>query len=126
VSEIVPVAVPGKGGAVEIATDENPQKLSADKIPTLKPAFRPNGTITAASSSANADGAAALVLTRRSVADRLGLPVLAVIRGHATHSRRRNGSPRRRSVRSARCSTGWAGGPAMSICSRSMRPSPRW
>jgi acetyl-CoA C-acetyltransferase len=86
VSEIVPVAVPGKGGAVEIATDENPQKLSADKIPSLKPAFRPDGTITAASSSANADGAAALVLTRRSVADRLGLPVLAVIRGHATHS----------------------------------------
>jgi acetyl-CoA C-acetyltransferase len=86
VSEIVPVAVPGKGGATEIATDENPQKLSADKIPTLKPAFRPDGTITAASSSANADGAAALVLARRSVADRLGLPVLAAIRGHATHS----------------------------------------
>jgi acetyl-CoA C-acetyltransferase len=86
VAEIVPVSVPGKGGAVEVAVDENPQKLSADKIPALKPAFRPDGTITAASSSANADGAAALVLSRRSVADRLGLPVLAVIRGHATHS----------------------------------------
>ncbi|HMG51060.1 MAG TPA: acetyl-CoA C-acyltransferase [Inquilinus sp.] len=86
VAEVVPVSVPGKGGAVEVAVDENPQKLSADKIPTLKPAFRPDGTITAASSSANADGAAALVLARRSVADRLGLPVLAVIRGHATHS----------------------------------------
>jgi acetyl-CoA C-acetyltransferase len=85
-AEIAPVSVPGKGGAVEVAVDENPQKLSADKIPTLKPAFRPDGTITAASSSANADGAAALVLSRRSVADRLGLPVLAVIRGHATHS----------------------------------------
>ena len=86
VAEVVPVSVPGKGGAVEVAVDENPQKLSADKIPTLKPAFRPDGTITAASSSANADGAAALVLARRSVADRLGLPVLAVIHGHATHS----------------------------------------
>jgi len=56
------------------------------EIPTLKPAFRPDGTITAASSSANADGAAALVLTRLSVAEREGLPVLAVIRGHASHA----------------------------------------
>ncbi|WP_395678047.1 acetyl-CoA C-acyltransferase [Inquilinus sp.] len=85
-AEIAPVSVPAKGGPIEVAVDENPRSLSADKIPGLKPAFRPDGTITAASSSANADGAAALVLARRSAADRLGLPVLATIRAHATHS----------------------------------------
>ncbi|MCW2240143.1 acetyl-CoA C-acyltransferase [Azospirillum canadense] len=84
--EIAPIAVPAKGGERVVAQDENPLKVSPDKIPALKPAFRKDGTITAASSSANADGAAALVLTRRSVAEREGLPILAVIRGHATHS----------------------------------------
>jgi acetyl-CoA C-acetyltransferase len=85
-AEIVPVAVPAKGGERMIGQDENPLKVSPDKIPALKPAFRRDGTITAASSSANADGAAALVLTRRSVAEAAGLPILAEIRGHATHS----------------------------------------
>ncbi len=60
--------------------------MSPEKIPNLKPAFRANGTITAASASANADGAAALVLTRRSIAEREGIPILAEIRAHATHS----------------------------------------
>ena len=85
-SEIVPVTIAAKGGDLVIKRDENPLKVSPDKIPTLKPAFRPDGTITAASSSANADGAAALVLTRLSVAQREGLPVLALIRGHASHA----------------------------------------
>jgi acetyl-CoA C-acetyltransferase len=85
-AEIVPVEVPGKGGTRLVADDENPLKVSPDKIPQLRPAFRKDGTITAASSSANADGAAALVLTRRSIAERDGLPVLAEIKGHATHS----------------------------------------
>lgn len=85
-AEIVPVEVPGKGGSRLVADDENPLKVSPDKIPQLRPAFRKDGTITAASSSANADGAAALILTRRSIAERDGLPVLAEIRGHATHS----------------------------------------
>ncbi|MDZ5449838.1 acetyl-CoA C-acyltransferase [Labrys sp. ZIDIC5] len=85
-AEIVPVEVPGKGGPRLVADDENPLKVSPDKIPQLRPAFRKDGTITAASSSANADGAAALVLTRRSIAERDGLPVLAEIKGHATHS----------------------------------------
>ncbi|OCC04133.1 acetyl-CoA acetyltransferase [Labrys sp. WJW] len=85
-AEIVPVEVPGKGGTRLVADDENPLKVSPDKIPQLRPAFRKGGTITAASSSANADGAAALVLTRRSIAKRDGLPVLAEIKGHATHS----------------------------------------
>lgn len=84
--EIVPIAVPVKGGEQIVDTDEHPLKVSPDKIPTLKPAFRKDGTITAASASANADGAAALVLTRRSVAEREGLPILAEIKGHATHS----------------------------------------
>jgi acetyl-CoA C-acetyltransferase len=85
-SEIMPITVAAKGGDLAIARNENPLKVSPEKIPTLKPAFRPDGTITAASSSANADGAAALVLTRLSIAQREGLPVLAVIRGHASHA----------------------------------------
>jgi acetyl-CoA C-acetyltransferase len=83
--EVVPVTTNGKGGQT-IKRDEIPMRLSADKIPTLKPAFRADGTITAASSSANADGAAALVLASRSTAERAGLPIMAVIKGHATHS----------------------------------------
>ncbi len=75
-----------KGGERTVDTDEHPLKVSPEKIPALKPAFRKDGTITAASASANADGAAALILTRRSVAERAGLPVLAEIKGHATHS----------------------------------------
>jgi acetyl-CoA C-acetyltransferase len=85
-AEIAPVTLPVKGGTRLMENDEHPLKVSPEKIPTLKPAFRPDGTITAASASANADGAAALVLTRRSIAERDGLPILAEIRGHATHS----------------------------------------
>jgi acetyl-CoA C-acetyltransferase len=85
-AEIAPIAVPAKGGDKLVADDENPLKVSPDKIPSLKPAFRGDGTITAASSSANADGAAALILTRRSIADRDGLPILAEIKAHATYS----------------------------------------
>ncbi|SAI71611.1 acetyl-CoA acetyltransferase [Bordetella ansorpii] len=84
--EIVPVPVPGKGGDTLVAQDEIPLRVSPEKIPSLKPAFRSDGTITAASASANADGAAALLLTRRSLALRDGLPILAEIRAHATHS----------------------------------------
>jgi len=85
-AEIAPISIFEKAGAREIANDEHPLKVDPAKIPNLKPAFRSNGTITPAASSANADGAAALVLARRSLADRDGLPSLAVIRGHATHS----------------------------------------
>jgi acetyl-CoA C-acetyltransferase len=85
-AEIAPVTLAAKGGDKVVANDENPLKVSPDKIPALKPAFRPDGTITAASSSANADGAAALILTRRSIAEREGLPVLAEIKAHATHA----------------------------------------
>jgi acetyl-CoA C-acetyltransferase len=85
-AEIAPIAVPVKGGERVVDTDEHPLKVSPEKIPALKPAFRRDGTITAASASANADGAAALILTRRSIAEREGLPVLAEIKAHATHS----------------------------------------
>src|SRR6201986_3862051 len=85
-AEIIPLTVKEKAGPRIVANDEIPLKVDPAKIPSLKPAFRANGTITPAASSANADGAAALVLARRSLADRDGLPVLAEIRGHATHS----------------------------------------
>jgi acetyl-CoA C-acetyltransferase len=85
-AEIAPITIATKDGEKIVADDENPLKVSPEKVPKLKPAFRPNGTITAASSSANADGAAALVLTRRSIAEREGLPILAEIRAHVTHS----------------------------------------
>jgi len=85
-AEIAPIGIFEKTGPREIANDEHPLKVDPAKIPNLKPAFRSNGTITPAASSANADGAAALVLARRSLADRDSMPSLAVIRGHATHS----------------------------------------
>jgi acetyl-CoA C-acetyltransferase len=85
-AEIARVTVPTKNETRFVENDENPLKVSPDKIPALKPAFRRDGTITAASSSANADGAAALILTRRSLAEHEGLPVLAELKAHATHS----------------------------------------
>ena len=77
------VAVPGK---TEVTDDETPAKARPEKIPTLKPAFRPDGTVTAANSSSISDGAAALVLMRRSDADARGLKPLATITGHASHA----------------------------------------
>jgi acetyl-CoA C-acetyltransferase len=85
-AEITPVTITEKAGTRIVANDEHPLKVDPAKIPSLKPAFRANGTITPAASSANADGAAALVLARRSLADRDGLSAIAAIRGHATHS----------------------------------------
>jgi acetyl-CoA C-acetyltransferase len=85
-AEIVPVTVKTRKGEVLIKHDENPLKADPAKIQTLKPAFGKDGTITPASSSGIADGAAALVMTRRTQAEKLGLPVLATIRGYAVHS----------------------------------------
>src|SRR2546428_7381237 len=85
-AEIAPITLTEKAGPRVIANDEHPLKVDPAKIPGLKPAFRANGPITPAASSANADGAAALILAKRSLADRDGLPVLAEIKGHATHS----------------------------------------
>jgi len=83
-AEIVPITLPGKSG--EFTADEIPGKLNAAKIPSLKPAFRADGTVTAASSSANADGAAALLLTRHATAAQAGAPIRAILRGHAGHA----------------------------------------
>ena len=69
-----------------VADDEQPGKARPEKIPLLKPAFRPGGTVTAANASSISDGAAALVITRRSVAEKRGLAPLAIIRGHAGHA----------------------------------------
>ena len=82
--EIVPVTVKGRAGEVVISVDEGPGKIKLDKIPQLKPAFRKDGTITAASSSSINDGAAALVLARESTAKALGAKPIARIVGHAT------------------------------------------
>jgi acetyl-CoA C-acetyltransferase len=89
-AEIVAVEISGKAGPASVARDEGPPKLDTAKIPRLKPAFRPDGTITAASSSYNADGAAALVLTRRSTAESHGLPIVAVLVGHSTQAQAPN------------------------------------
>jgi len=84
--EIAPVAVPGKGGETLVKFDEQPFKAKLDKIPGLKPAFKKDGTITAATSSSISDGAAALVLMRESTAARLGAKPLARIVGHSVHA----------------------------------------
>ncbi|HJV01806.1 MAG TPA: acetyl-CoA C-acetyltransferase [Burkholderiaceae bacterium] len=88
--EIAAVTVPGKGGDVVVDKDEGPLKAKLDKIPSLKPAFKKDGTITAASSSSINDGAAALVLMRESTAKKLGCKPLARLLGHATHSQEPN------------------------------------
>ncbi|MBN8744043.1 MAG: acetyl-CoA C-acyltransferase [Betaproteobacteria bacterium] len=84
--EMAPVTVAGRGGEVKIARDEQPFKAKLDKIPTLKPAFKKDGAITAATSSSISDGAAALVLMRQSTADKLGCAPIARIRAHAVHA----------------------------------------
>ena len=84
--EIVPVEVKGRKGVATITFDEQPAKGDLAKIPTLKPAFSKDGTITAANASSISDGAAALVMTRMSVADRLGLNPVARVVAHAAHA----------------------------------------
>ncbi|BAV65877.1 acetyl-CoA acetyltransferase [Sphingobium cloacae] len=84
--EITPVTVKGRGGETAVDTDEQPGKAKPDKIPSLKPAFVKDGTITAANASSISDGAAALVMTRRSVAEKLGLPIVAKVVATAAHA----------------------------------------
>jgi len=84
--EIVAVTVPGRGGDTEVAVDEQPGKARIDKIPTLKPAFAKDGTVTAANASSISDGAAALVMMRESTAQANGLTPIARILGHAVHA----------------------------------------
>lgn len=85
-AEITPVKVQTRQGEVIVDKDENPQVAKAEKIPQLKPAFKKDGTVTAANASSISDGAAALVLMRQSTAKKLNLKPLAVIKAHATNS----------------------------------------
>ncbi len=88
--EITPVSFSTRKGEVTVSIDEGPAKARLDKIPTLRPAFKKDGTITAASSSSINDGAAALVLMRESTARELGCTPLARIVAHATHAQEPN------------------------------------
>jgi acetyl-CoA C-acetyltransferase len=85
-AEIVPVTVKDRSGERVVSVDEGPGKVRLDKIPTLKPAFRKDGTVTAASSSSINDGAAALVMMRESTSKKLGCKPLARIVSHAMHA----------------------------------------
>ncbi|MDF1619195.1 acetyl-CoA C-acyltransferase [Pseudothioclava nitratireducens] len=111
-AEVAPFTVKTRKGDVLVEIDEQPGKARLDKIPGLKPAFRKDGTVTAANSSSISDGAAALVLMRRSEAEKRGLTPRAVIHGHATFADKPNlfptapiGAMRRLSER-----IGWAMG----------------
>jgi len=84
--EITPLAIKAGKNERFMEQDEQPFKANFEKIPTLKPAFRKDGTVTAANSSSISDGAAALVMMRRSTAVKLGVAPLAVVVGHSTHS----------------------------------------
>jgi acetyl-CoA C-acetyltransferase len=84
--ETAPVSVAGKKGDTIIDKDESPFKSMVEKIPSLRPAFRKEGTVTAATSSSISDGAAALVMMRRSTADKLGVKPIATLVAHTTHS----------------------------------------
>lgn len=86
-NEIASVSFSTRKGDVEITSDEQPKNARPDKIPQLKPAFkRDGGTVTAANASSISDGAAALVMTRESVAEREGLEIRAIIHGHSSHA----------------------------------------
>ncbi len=84
--EIVPVMVKSHEGEIEIRVDEQPLKARPERIPTLKPAFKKNGTVTAANSSSISDGAAAVVMMKTSEAEKRGLRPIAIIRAQATHA----------------------------------------
>jgi len=85
-AEVVPVEVTTRSGKEQVAIDEQPGKAKLDKIPSLKPAFAKDGTVTPANSSSISDGAAALVLTRASVASKLGLKPIARVVASACHA----------------------------------------
>src|SRR5690606_13060955 len=85
-AEIAAVTVSGRKGDVVIDTDEQPSKCDISKIPNLRPAFKKDGTVTAATSSSISDGAAATVLMSASEAEKRGIPVMARILGYAGHA----------------------------------------
>ncbi len=85
-SQVAAVTVKNRKGEVVVERDEQPHKARIEKIPQLKPAFSSDGTVTAANSSSISDGAAALVLMRKSEANNRKLPILATVLGHSTHA----------------------------------------
>ncbi len=85
--EISPVVIQSRKGDITVDTDEQPMKARLDKIPQLRPAFKKDGTVTAANASSISDGAAAVVMMRQSEAEKRGLKPIAKIVGHATHAR---------------------------------------
>lgn len=87
-AEIVPVTLKTRQGEVVVTEDEGPKTARPEKIPQLRPAFNPDGTVTAANASSISDGAAALVLMRRSEAEKRGLKIIAEIKGHAFHAQK--------------------------------------
>ncbi|MCB1406713.1 MAG: acetyl-CoA C-acyltransferase [Rhodobacteraceae bacterium] len=84
--EIAAVTIQTRKGEATIGADEQPAKARPEKIPTLKPAFRKDGTVTAANASSISDGAAALVMASREAAEASGAPIRAIVRGHASHA----------------------------------------
>ena len=84
--EIAPITLSSRSGDTVMAQDETPFAVNAEKIPTLKPAFRPNGTVTPANASSISDGAAAVLMMRQSTADRLGVKPLARVIGHTNYA----------------------------------------
>jgi acetyl-CoA C-acetyltransferase len=86
VREITPVTVSGRKGDTIVDTDEQPGNAMPEKIPNLKPAFVRDGTVTAANAASISDGAAALVMTRQSVAEKLGLPIVAKVVATSAHA----------------------------------------
>lgn len=109
-TEITPVTVKGRAGDKVISIDEGPGKVKLDKITSLKPAFKKDGTITAASSSSINDGAAALVMMRESTAAKLGCKPLARLVAHAVHAQEPNwfATAPVGSVRKALAKAGWS------------------
>ena len=121
--EIAPVTVSGRGGEQVVDTDEQPLKANVDKIPTLKPAFKKDGTVTPANASSISDGAAALVLMTAEAARR-GLRPLARIVGHATHAQEPGWFTTAPVEAIRKLLGGRAGAPATSISTRSTKLSP--
>ena len=89
-NEITPVTIKTRKGEIVVSTDESPRKAMPEKIPNLRPAFKKNGTVTAANASSISDGAAALILMRESDAKAQGLKIRARILGHASHAQEPN------------------------------------
>ncbi len=86
--EIAPVEIKTRKETIRVIDDETPTKVKAEKIPQLKPAFTEDGSVTAANASSISDGASSIILARKSIAETLGMPILAIIHGHSSFARK--------------------------------------